>query len=288
MLHSRPTLVFKLLIRRRPIVYVLPLPPHHRPLFLAVLLRLLPSLLGFSNGMLEVFEPEALNYFTFFRPILLTSSASRNPILTHLLDSLRSDRTHSRSGILSPNATHTSGSVIIFVRQGLSFSELSTSSLSSLDPYFDYVEVKISLNNSSLSFLNVYAAPIGSSPTNVKTDSFSLSIFPCSRNLFILGDFKIAITLPRTQEVLRTPVGRKCSTGSSPLTSSHSMTLTHPPFYLAPPLAYSLLLPLLLFLAPGRCFSTWVLTIYRFFYPSLSSVFRPNERAPSFNFQKAR
>ena len=189
MLHSRPTLVFKLLIRRRPIVYVLPLPPHHRPLFLAVLLRLLPSLLGFSSGMLEVLDPEALNYFTFFRRILLTLSASRNPILTHLPDSLRSDRTHSRSGILSPDATHTSGGVIIFVKQGLSFSELSTSSLSSLDPYSDYVEVKISLNNSSLSFLNVYAAPIRSSPTNGKTDSFSLSIFPCSRNLFILGDF---------------------------------------------------------------------------------------------------
>ena len=41
---------------------------------------------------------------------------------------LRSDRTHSRSGILSPDVTHASGGVVIFVRQGLSFSELSTSS----------------------------------------------------------------------------------------------------------------------------------------------------------------
>ena len=71
---------------------------------------------------------------------------------------LCSDRTHSRSGILSPDATHTSGGVIIFVRQGLSFSELSTSSLSLLDPYSDYIGVNISLNNSpSLSFFNVYA-----------------------------------------------------------------------------------------------------------------------------------
>ena len=71
---------------------------------------------------------------------------------------LRSDCTHSRSGILSPDTTHASGGVIIFVRQGLSFSELSTSSLFSLDPYFDYVGVNISLNNSSsVSFLNVYA-----------------------------------------------------------------------------------------------------------------------------------
>ena len=112
--------------------------------------------------MLEVFEPGALNYFTFFRPILLTLSVSRNPILTHLplsrFSALRSDRTHSRCGILFRDTTHASGGVIIFVRQGLSFSELSTSSLSSLDSYSDYVGVNISFNHSSsLSFFNVYA-----------------------------------------------------------------------------------------------------------------------------------
>ena len=51
------------------------------------------TLSGFFNGMLEVFEPGALNYFTFSRPIPLTLFVSRNPILTHLplsgsLDSL--------------------------------------------------------------------------------------------------------------------------------------------------------------------------------------------------------
>ena len=51
------------------------------------------TLSRFFNGMLEVFEPGALNYFTFFRPILSTLSGSRNPILTPLplsrfLDSL--------------------------------------------------------------------------------------------------------------------------------------------------------------------------------------------------------
>ena len=99
MLHSRPTLISKPLIPHLPILYLLPLPPHHRPLLLAVLQCLLPphppppTLSGFFNGMLEVFEPGALNYFTFFRPILLTLSVSRNSILTHLplsgfLDSL--------------------------------------------------------------------------------------------------------------------------------------------------------------------------------------------------------
>ena len=98
MLHSCPTLISKLLIPHRPISYFLPLPSHHRPLLLAILLHLPPplhplTLSGFFNGMLEVFEPGALNYLTFFHPILSTLSAFRNPILTHLplsgfLDSL--------------------------------------------------------------------------------------------------------------------------------------------------------------------------------------------------------
>ena len=165
--HSRPTLVSKPLIPHPPILYLLSLPPFYiRPLLLAALLRPLPPLLpltlsGFFNGMLEFFEQEALNYFTFSRPILSTLSVSKNPILTHLLlsgfSALRFDRTHSRSGILSPDATHASGDVVIFVRQCLSFSEFSTSTLSSLDPYSDYVGINISLNNSSsLSFLLLF------------------------------------------------------------------------------------------------------------------------------------
>ena len=69
----------------------------HRPLLLVFLLRFLSplplTLSGFFNGMLEVFDPGALNYSTFFCPILSTLSAFRNAILTHLplsgfLDSL--------------------------------------------------------------------------------------------------------------------------------------------------------------------------------------------------------
>ena len=90
---------------------------------------------------------------------------------------LRSDGTHSPSDILSTDVTDASGNVISFVRQGLSFSELSTSSLSSLDHYSDYVEVNISLNDSSsLSFLIVYATSIRSSPKDSRTNFFSPSI----------------------------------------------------------------------------------------------------------------
>ena len=116
---------------------------------------------------------------------LNSSSSFRIPGFSPLC----SDRTHSWSGILSSDTTHASCNVVIFVRQGLS-SELSTSFLSLLDPYPDYVGVNISLSNSSsVSFLNVYAPLIHSSPTDGRTDSFSPSILPSFRNLFILGDF---------------------------------------------------------------------------------------------------
>ena len=92
---------------------------------------------------------------------------------------LQSHGTHSRSGIFSTEVTHASGGVIIFVKQRLSFSEFSTSSLSLLDPYSDYVGVNISLNDSSsLSFLNVYALPVRSSPKDSRTNFFSSSILP--------------------------------------------------------------------------------------------------------------
>ena len=196
MQHFRPTLVFKPHIPLPSILYLL---PHHRLLLLAVSLHLLLPLhsLTFSrlfNGMLAVSESRVLNCHTFFCLIPLTLSVFRNLTITHLplsgsLDSLRSDRTHSRSFILSRDATHASGEAIIFVRQGLSFSELSTSSPSLLDPYCDYVGVNISLSNFSLSFLNVYAPLFRSFSTNGRTNSFSPSILPSSRNLFILRDF---------------------------------------------------------------------------------------------------
>ena len=85
----------------------------------------------------------------------------------------------------------------------------------------------------------------------------------------------IAITPSGSQKVLPTLVGRKYSIGSSPLTSSPSITLTCLLFSLAslavaPPLTFPLFPPLSLFLAHGKCFRTWVLITYQFFYLSLS------------------
>ena len=157
-----------------------------------------------------------------------------------------------------------------------------------LDPYSDYAEVNISLNNSSsLSFFIVYAPPIRSSPKDSRTNFFFPPFFlPPQISLF--WETSIVITPSKTQKVLPTPVGRKHSIGSSPLTFSPSMSLTYLLFFILPTLISPLLLSLSPYLAPGRCFRTWVLKHLPIpLAVRLSPVFRPNERLPSLNFRKA-
>ena len=219
-LHSRPTLVFKPLILRRPILYPLPLPPYHRPLLLAVLLRLLPPLppdslrvLQWNAGDLQARSTELLHFFS-SHPVdliciqesnLNSSSFFRIPGFS----ALRSDRTLSWSGILSPDATHASGGVIIFFRQDFSFSELSTSSLSSLDPYSGYVGVNLSLNNSSsLSFLDVHVLPLFAPLRRMAEQTPFLHSFLLQKFLHS-GGLQLPSFPSGTQEVLPTPRGEE-------------------------------------------------------------------------------
>ena len=136
-LHSPPTLVFKPLIPHRPILYLLPLPPHHCPLLPTALLRLLSPpnslrVLQWNAGGLQATNTELLHFLSSHPADLIciqeSNLNSSSSFWIPGLSALRSDRTHSRSGILSRDATHANGGVIIFVRQGLSFSKLSTSS----------------------------------------------------------------------------------------------------------------------------------------------------------------
>ena len=149
MSHSHPTLAFKPPILFPPTLYLLPLHPHHRLMLLAVslyLLLLLPlpnslRVLQWNDGGLRARSTELL-HFIWFYPVDLVCILESNLNLSSSFripgfSALRSDGTHSRSAIFSTDVTDASGGVIIFVRQGLSFSELSTSSLSSLDPYSD-------------------------------------------------------------------------------------------------------------------------------------------------------
>ena len=222
MQHSHPTLAFKTLIVFPPAMYLLPLHPHHPLKLLAVSLFLLllfpfPDSLRipqWNAGGLRARSTELLHFLS-----------------SHCVDLICIQE--SGSGIFCIDVTDDSGGVIIFVRQGLSFSELSTYSLSSLVPYPNYVEINISLNNSfSLSFLRFMLPLFALLRRIAKPISFLPPLFPPPQiSLFL--ETSIAITPTRTQKVLPTPVGRKHSIGLSPLPSSSSMTLTYLLFSIA-------------------------------------------------------
>ena len=183
--HLHPTLTFKPLILFPPTLYLLPLHPHHRLMLLAVSLYRLLSLplpnslrvFQWNAGGLQARSTNILHFISSHPGDLIYLQEYNLVFQIPGFSALRSHGTHSQFGIFSTDVAYASGGVIIFVKQGLSFSELSTSSLSSLDPYSDYVGVNISLNNfSSLSFLNVYAPPIRSSTKDSRTNFFSPSI----------------------------------------------------------------------------------------------------------------
>ena len=215
MQHSRSTLAFKPHFPLPPTWYLLTLHPYHHLMFMAVFLYLLlplpPDYLRVLQWNAWSLRPKSTKLSTVYLVlsvdlICIQKSHYNSPssFRTFEFSARRSDRIYFRSDILSPEDMHASCGVIIFATQGLSSFELSTSSLPLLDPYFDYVGVNISLNNSSsLSFLNVYALPIRSSSTDGKTDSSSF-ILSSSRNLFILEHFNYYHP-SGAQEVLPTP-----------------------------------------------------------------------------------
>ena len=136
-----------------------------------------------------------------------------------------------------------------------------------------------------------FLSSINSSPTDGRTNSFSPSILP-SRNLFILGDFNCHHPLwdsrgtsdPRGEEVFDWVISDLL-----PLNDPETPTLLHhssgsrssPDISFAPSsLALSCSWEVLQDL--GSDHLPILLSV------PLSPVFRPNERPPSFNFQKAR
>ena len=224
--------------------------------------------------MLGISDPVALNYYTLFCLIPLTLFVSRNLTLIYLplsgfLDSLLCNLIAPTPGLefflLMP---HTLAAASFSSGRVLSFSELFTSYLSLLHPYSDYVEVNISLNDSSsLSFLNVYASPIRSSPRDSRTDSFSPSILPIFRNLSILGDCNYHRPLwdskgtsdSRGEEVFDCVISDLLNdSGVLTFLKNSSGSCSSPGLSFAP-----------FFLASGRCFRTWVVINYQFYKPSL-------------------
>ena len=135
MQHSHLILAFKLLILFPPTLYRLPLHPHDRLMFLAVSLYLLLSLplpnslrvLQWNAGCLRARSTKLLHFIS-SHPVDLIYIQESNLNLSSSFwipgfSALQSHGTHSRSGIFSTDVADASGGVIIFVKQGLSFSE---------------------------------------------------------------------------------------------------------------------------------------------------------------------
>ena len=259
------------------------------------------TLSGFFNGMMEVFEQGALKYFTFFRPILSTLSAIRNPIPTHLplsgfLGSLLCVLIAPTPGLtFSPPIPRTLAAVMSFS------SDRAYPFLNFLPPLFlRLIPTPITKGSTSLLttpprslFSMCMPPPICSSPTDGRTDYFSPSIFPSSRNLFILGDFNCHHLLwdsrgtpdPYGEEVFDWVI----SSDLLPLNDPDTPTLLHrssgsrssPDIsFASSSLALSCSWEVLQDL--GSDHLPILLSIL------FSPVFHPNERPPSFNFQKAR
>ena len=290
MLHFRPTLVFKPLIPFRFILYLLPLLPHHRPLLLDVFLRLLPPL-----------PPDSLRVLQWNAGGL----RARNTKLLHFLSSHSVDICTQESNLNSSSSFRIPGfsgliafSALIAPTPDLAFSLLMPRTLAAASSFSS------GRAHRSLNFLPALFPQ--STPTLIMWGSTSLLTTPCYHFLMftpsslLLSDgwqnrFLFSLQSSLLQQSLHSgglqlPLPLWDSRGTSDphgeevfhwVISSDflpSMTLIHPPFYIAPLAVASLLtfplFPLLFpFLAPGRCFSTWVLITYQFFYLSLSPRF---------------
>ena len=102
---------------------------------------------------------------------------------------LQKNRSMTRRG--TTNSTENlGGGVLILVKTGLSFTLLSTQSLSSLDPSSDYLAIAVKIKGAPpIHLFNVYVPPIRSSSSDSVPKSFSPFLLPSSPTSYIFGDF---------------------------------------------------------------------------------------------------
>ena len=102
----------------------------------------------------------------------------------------RTNRTFARQGPVFSGGHNNGGGGLTLIHSDLAFSPGSVSSLSSKDPYSDYIcAIVLFSNHSPLQFLNFYSPPIRSTPSHSRTRTFFPVILPNSPDTFILGDF---------------------------------------------------------------------------------------------------
>ena len=82
------------------------------------------------------------------------------------------------------------GGVLILVKTSLSYTLLSTRSLSSLDPSSDYLAIAVKIKGAPpIHLFNVYVPPIRSSSSDSRPKSFSPFLLPSSPTTYIFGNF---------------------------------------------------------------------------------------------------
>ena len=179
--------------------------------------------------------------------------------------------------------------VLILVKNGLSYTLLSTQSLSSLDPSFDCLAITVKIKGASpIHLFNVYVPPIRSSSSDSRPKSFSLFLLPSSNTTYIFGDFN-GHHSSRTPTHRKTNQAKICSTGSSLLIFYLLTTPNITPYYTVPQETADLVPTQI----ASKC--TWQTV------PDLSSDHLPISitiptsplinsihRLPSFNYNKAR
>ena len=109
-----------------------PLPSSHAPGYLSVPPDSL-RVLQWNAGDLPARSTKLLHFLSFNSVDFICVQESNLNLSSSFrilgFSAIRSNRIHSWSGIPSPDATHASGGVIVFVRQGLSFAKTSISLL---------------------------------------------------------------------------------------------------------------------------------------------------------------
>ena len=250
--------------------------------------------------MLKVFEPGALIYFTFFRSILLTLSVYRNPILIHLplsgfLDSLFCVLIEPTPGLTFSLPMPRTLAAASFFSSGRAYL-----SLNSVPPLFHRLILTLIMQGSTSllttpprsHFLMCTLTLFAPLRRKAEPNPFLLPFFPSSRNLFILGDFNGHHPLWNsrgTSNPRREVFEWVISSDLLPFNDLDTPTLLHrssssrssPDISFAPSsLALSCSWEVLQDL--GSDHLPILLSV------PLSPVFHPNERPPSFNFQKAR
>ena len=250
--------------------------------------------------MLEVFQLGALIYFTFSRPILSTLSASKNPITTHLplsgsLDSplcvLITPTPRLAFSLLMPRmlvaaSSFSSGRVF------LSLNFLSPLFLRLIPSLIMYGSTSL-LTTPPRSHFLMCTPPYLLLPNGWQNRLLFSSILPSSRNLFILRDFNCHHTLwdsRGTSSLLREEVfDWVISSDLLPLNDPDTSTLLHRSTgsHSFPDISFAL--------SSLTLSCSWEVLHEQgsdhqpiLLSTPLSPAYRPNERLPSFNFQKAR